>query len=251
MQGQKIQMIIGKTTLALLTSTLLLQCLAQQAIAADLQTLWQPGWQCGKVATVSKKFVQNLVNHNALYGYRLNNKYLPLLLGQDPESSGAILFVQNKGKWRAYPIAQGSTVLNMYSTPAYNRLTLFATWGNQGVSTDYITLNGTQQLTQFSCATVHLPAELNRPNWGKQYPGLHDFNIDTSGKGSLISATYLAHGKQSQKHWYQYQTTNWGKNWTDARSIKAPKGKTKGIFQAATESAHERQMVNHLLKSLR
>ena len=251
MQGHIIFMTIKNAIITLSIGSIFLGVTVANAAPIDTRTLWQPSWQCGKTTAVSKKLIENLINHNALYGYRLNNKYLPILLGQDPENSGAILFVQTKGKWLAYPIAQGSIVLNMYSTPAYNRLTLFATWGNQGVSTDYLALNGTQQLTQFSCATVHLPTELNRPNWGKHYPGLHDFNIDTSGKGSLISAAYVTKGRQTEKRWYQYQTTNWGKKWSDARSINPPKSKNTGVFQAATETAPEKTKVNSLLKSFK
>ncbi len=251
MQGQLKQTMIKKLLTGMgMIATLLTPSLSHTA-PINTALLWQPGWRCGQATVVSKKFVQNLITHGALFGYRLNNKPLPLLLGQDPENSGTILFVQYKGKWRSYPIAQGSTVLSMYSTPAYNRLTLFATWGNQGLGNDYIALNGTQQLSQFSCTTVHLPAELDRPDWHEHYPGLHDFNMDTTGKGSLISAAYVNRGKQAEKHWYRYQTSNWGKQWSEARTITPPKTKTAGIFQAAKETPPERGMINSLLKGLR
>jgi hypothetical protein len=124
-------------------------CAAETALAAapinttnDTASLWQPGWQCGQANQVSRAFINSLIKNNALHGYSLNGVSLPLLLGQNPAESGAILFAKSQNTWRAYPIADGSAVLAGYSTPAFNRLMLFATWGRGGPSNDYILLHG-------------------------------------------------------------------------------------------------------------
>lgn len=217
--------------------------------AAEFAALWQPGWQCGREATLSKAFLHSLLDSNSLHGYALNDIPLPILLGQNPDQSGAILFVQHQGAWHTYPIADGSMVLGAYSTPAFNRIMLFATWGREGPGNDYIVLQGKNQLGSFDCSTVHFPAELNRPNWGNQYPGLHDFNMDTTGRGSLVTAANVPAGKAEEKHWYQYFTGDWGRSWSEARPIAAAPAKMDGIFHPVNDIPPPRWLLNSLLAS--
>ncbi len=216
---------------------------------SEFASLWQPGWQCGQASPVSRAFLNALIKKNALHGYALKGVTLPLLIGQNPAESGAILFAKRDNTWHAYPIADGSAVLAAYSTPAFNRLTLFATWGREGSGNDYMVLQGKNQLREFSCSTVHLPAELNRPDWGNRYPGLHDFNMDTQGHGTLITAAYLPDGANERKQWYQYNSNDWGKQWSDARKIPAMPAKLDGIFQPITDIPAPTWLVNSLLAS--
>ncbi|OQX10248.1 MAG: hypothetical protein BWK73_20805 [Thiothrix lacustris] len=216
----------------------------------EAASLWQPGWQCGQASTVSRAFLNALIKNNALHGYALNGVTLPLLIGQNPAESGAILFAKRNNVWQAYPIADGSAVLAAYSTPSLNRVTVFATWGREGPGTDYIVLQGKNQLSDFSCTTVPLPAELNRPNWGNSYPGLHGFNMDAQGRGTLITAAYLpAAGNDERKQWYQYSSNDWGSSWSEARKIPAIPAKLSGIFQSLTDIPAPAWLVKSLLAS--
>ena len=212
---------------------------------------WQPGWQCGRVIAPSKQLITQLLKNHALHGYSLNGKALPVLVGQSPEQLGAILFVKHKSSWRSYPIAQGGLVLAAYSTAAYNRIVLFATWGKQGLGNDYLAIRGKDQFGSFSCTPVHLPAELDRPDWGNQYPGLHDFNILPAGTGTLISAAYLQEGRKTVKHWYHYQTKDWGKSWSEAKRVAAPTQKVLGVFKPLQETPAAANLVKDLLSNAR
>ncbi len=91
-------------------------------------------------------------------------------------------------------------------------------------------LQGKNQLGNFACSTVNFPAELNRPNWGKQYPGLHDFNMDSQGRGALITAANVPAGNTEAKHWYQYATSDWGRSWSEARPIRRCPGEYGRYF---------------------
>ncbi len=211
--------------------------------------LWQPGWACGKAANVNRAFLRSLTDNNALHGYALNGIPLPILLGQNPEQSGAILFAKYNGKWQAYPIADGSVVLAAYSTPAFNRLMLFATGGREGPGNDYLVLYGKNQLRDFGCATAPFPAELSRPNWGNTYPGLHDFNMDTQGRGTLIAAANIVEGNTDSKHWYQYTSSDWGRSWGKALNLKALPPPKQGIFLPLQEVPASPWLLNNLLNS--
>lgn len=213
----------------------------------DVAALWQPGWQCGQSSRVSKAFVNSLIKTNALHGYTLQSVTLPLLIGQNPTESGAILFTKRDNAWQAYPIADGSAVLGAYSTPSLNRVTFFATWGREGPGNDYIVLQGKNQLRDFSCTTVHVPAEFNRPNGDNHYPGLHDFNMDTKGRGTLITAAYVRAGNDERKQWYQYSSNDWGNSWSAARQIPVMPTKLDGIFQPLTEIPAPAWLVKSLL----
>lgn len=212
--------------------------------------LWQPGWNCGQASTVNKPFLRSLLDSRTLHGYALNGIPLPILLGQNPDQSGAILFAKHEGVWKAYPIADGSVVLAAYSTPAFNRLMLFATGGREGVGNDYIVLHGKNQLSEFGCATVHLPAELNTPDWANFYPGLHDFNMDSHGRGTLITAVNMAMGNTEVKHWYQYTTRDWGRSWGEALNLKGIPADKNGIFQPLQETAASPWLLNSLLSNI-
>ena len=217
------------------------------APANTFATLWQPGWACGQATRVNPDFVRHLANSHTLQGYALNGVPLPILLGQNPEQSGAILFAKHDGIWQAYPIADGSVVLAAYSTPAFNRVTLFATGGREGLGNDYLVLQGKNQLSEFGCATVHFPAELDRPDWSSRYPGLHDFNMDTQGRGTLITAANVPAGNAEVKHWYQYATNDWGRSWSEARNLKAKPADKQGIFHPLQETPPSPWLLNSLL----
>jgi len=235
--------------LLLISSLLPVSGCAGEILKTDVAAWWQPGWQCGQAERVSKAFVNSLTKNNALHGYALKGVTLPLLIGQNPAESGAILFAKRDTVWQAYPIADGSAVLAAYSTPSLNRVTLFATWGREGPGNDYIVLQGKNQLNDFSCTTVHLPAELNRPNWGNRYPGLHDFNMDKQGRGTLITAAYVPAGSGERKQWYQYSSNDWGNSWSEARQITAMPAKLSGIFQPIAEIPAPDWLVKSLLAS--
>jgi hypothetical protein len=233
--------------LLLITSLLPVSGLAKPT--NEFASLWQPGWQCGQASPVSRTFLNSLIKSNSLRGYALKGVALPLLIGQNPVESGAILFAKRDNAWQAYPIADGSVVLAAYSTPAFNRLMLFATWGREGPGNDYIVLQGKNQLSEFSCTTVHFPAELNRPNWGNHYPGLHDFNMDTQGRGILITAAYVPASNGERKQWYQYNSNDWGNRWSEARKIPTIPAKLDGIFQPITDISAPTWLVKSLLAS--
>ena len=219
--------------------------------ANDFAALWQPGWACGQATTVNKAFLNSLTARNALHGYTLNGVPVPILLGQNPDQSGAILFAKHEGAWQAYPIADGSVVLSAYSTPAFNRLMLFATGGREGPGNDYLVLHGKNQLRDFGCATAHFPAELNRPDWGQRYPGLHDFNMDPEGRGSLITAANVPTGNTEAKHWYQYTTNDWGRSWDEAHNLKAMPARKQGIFHQLQEAPASPWLLQSLMNNTR
>jgi hypothetical protein len=235
------------TTVTLLLASTLIT--GAGATGLDREMLWQPGWQCGKETTISKKLVKSLQESGFLRAYKLHGAALPILLGQDPEGLGAILFVQKQGKWHNYPIASGGMVLTAYSTPSYNRIMLFSTWGNQGPGNDYIVLHGKHQLGEFACTTVHFPAELNRPDRANQYPGLHDFNMDKKGQGTLLTADYLTESGRETKHWYRYTSSDWGINWNEAKPATIPTAKLPGIFTPIQQIKAPPAMVKTLLQS--
>lgn len=232
----------------------LLSVMVQNAYALNQVTLseplWQPNWQCGQPAPLSKYLVTTLLKKQALRGLSLKGKPLPVLLAHAPDSLGTLLFVKQGTRWINYPIGEGSTVLGAYSTPAYNRLTVFATWGRQGVGTDYVTLQGKQQLKQFACYPVPLPAALSHPAWGQHYPGLHDFNVDNRGRGTLITANLQLQGKKALKQWYQYQSSSWGREWSSAQVVPSNPTKAAGIFKPLQEIAPPKKLVNALLKAM-
>lgn len=222
---------------------------AEAVALPDFATMWQPGWQCGREAPLSKALLQSLLKQRAVYGYALNGVPLPMLLGKNPDQLGSILFVQHQGGWHAWPVADGGEVLAAYSTPAFNRVMLFATWGRQGPGNDYVVMHGKRQLGEFGCTTLHFPAELNRPDWGNKYPAVQAFNMDAQGRGTLFTAAKVPAGPAEETHWYQYFTPDWGRSWSEARNVRGAASKLRGIFQPVSEIPPPRWLVESLLAS--
>ena len=219
--------------------------------ATSTTLTWQPAWQCGKATKVSKQFVQALWNDGALYSYRINQTKLPIIVAQEPDSTGTILFVRQKNQWRIYPIAKGSSMIGLYSTAAYNRLMIFVSWGNDGNRPQkYLVLNATHQLNSFNCTSLLAPTDLLTAGWTAEYPGLHDFNMDNKGRGTLVSAAYRSKNGKQEKQWYQHTTTDWGKMWQKPSKITKPPTQTPSILSAAKEIPADKTLLTSLLKSL-
>lgn len=217
--------------------------------ALDFANMWQPGWQCGQETPVSRILVQSLLDKKALYGYALNGIPLPMLLGKDPQQLGSILFVQYQGRWHAWPIAEGGEVLAAYSTPAFNRVMLFATGGRQGPGNHYVVLHGKHQLGEFGCSSISLPAELDRPDWGKQYPAIQAFNMDETGRGLLFTTSAAQSVRAELPQRYQYSTHDWGRSWSEAGQARATSANMTGIFQPISEIPPPPWFVHGLLAS--
>lgn len=222
---------------------------APQAVAIPgFNSLWQPGWQCGREAPLNKALLQSLLDQRALYGYALNGKPLPILLGKNPAQLGSILLVQHAGSWHAWPIADGGEVLAAYSTPAFNRIMLFATGGKQGPGNDYVVMHGKHQLGEFGCTPLHFPAELSRPDWAGKYPAVQGFNMDAKGRGTLFTASKTPYGPTGETHWYQYSTPDWGRSWSEAKTVPGS-SKMRGIFQPVSEIPPPRWLLDSLMAS--
>lgn len=205
---------------------------------------WDKRWQCGKEITIKKSTIQYLKKNKRLFAYRHKDKALPLLISQDYANTGLILYTRLKNKWRAYPIAQTSIPMGVYSTASSFRVSIFA-MGGKHVFTG---LNIKHQFRNISCNHLPLPDDLQNKNM--QYLTLQDFNVQKTGTGQLIGASYDASKKGSTKlRWFRYHTHNWGYKWEKPGPIKAPKKghKTPGLFTLSQEFPAPNWLINSLL----
>ena len=209
---------------------------------------WDNRWRCGKEIPIKKKTIQYLQKKKMLFAYRHRGKALPLLISQDYAHSGLILYTRLKKKWRAYPIAQASIPMGVYSTASHFRISIFA-MGGKHVFTG---LNIKNQFRNVSCTHLPLPSGVNNKNM--QYLTLQDFNVQKTGTGQLLGASYDASKRGSTKlRWFRYHTHDWGYSWNKPGPIKAPrKGhKTPGLFTVSKEIPAPNWLVKSLLRQAR
>ena len=210
--------------------------------------IWDNRWQCGKEIPIKAATIQYLKAHNKLLGYRLKGKALPLLVSEDYDGSGLVLFTRLNKRWRAYPIAKSSIPMGVYSTASHFRISLFAMSNTH----QFTSLNIKNQLRHLQCRQLPVPAEIE--NNAMQYLSLQYFNVLPSGTGQLISAAYDASKTGKTKlRWFRSYTHNWGYSWDKPGPIRAPKRNhaLKGAFLKAKEFPAPSWLVNSLLRQAR
>lgn len=209
---------------------------------------WQKSWRCGKEIAIKKSTIRYFQKHKLLFAYRHNGKALPLLISQDYNHSGLILYTRLKKRWRAYPIARTSIPMGVYSTASHFRISIFAMGGKHL----FTGLNIKNQFRNISC--THLPLPHGVHNKHMQYLTLQDFNVQKTGAGQLLGAAYDARKKGSTKlRWFRYHTHDWGYSWNKPGPIKAPRRghKTPGLFSASKEFPAPNWLINSLSRQAR
>lgn len=209
---------------------------------------WDNRWKCGKEIPIKRSAINYLKKKKLLFAYRHSGKALPLLISQDYVNSGLILYTRLKNTWRAYPIAQRSIPMGVYSTASHFRISIFAMGGRHL----FTGLNIKNQFRNISCN--HLPTPTGVQSKNMQYLTLQDFNVQKSGNGQLLAAAYDANKKGSTKlRWFRYHTSDWGYSWNKPGPIKAPKRghKTPGLFTAGKEFPAPNWLINSLLRQSR
>jgi hypothetical protein len=209
---------------------------------------WDKRWQCGKEIPIKAATIKYLKAHNKLLGYRLKGKALPLLVSEDYDGSGLVLFTRLNKRWRAYPIAKNSIPMGVYSTASHFRISLFAMSNTH----QFISLNIKNQLRHLQCRRLPVPADIE--NNSMQYLSLQYFNVLPTGTGQLISAAYDASKVGKTKlRWFRSYTHDWGYSWGKAGPIRAPKKNhtLKGAFLKAKEFPAPPWLINSLLKQAR
>lgn len=209
---------------------------------------WDDRWKCGKEIPIKKTTIKYLQKKKLLFAYRHKGKALPLLTSQDYQHSGLVLYTRLKKKWRAYAIAKMSIPMGVYSTASHFRISLFAMGGKHL----FTGLNIKNQFRDVSCTHLPLPGGVQNKNM--QYLTLQDFNVQKTGTGQLLGASYDASKKGSTKlRWFRYHTHDWGYSWEKPGPIKAPrKGhKTPGLFTVSKEFPAPKWLINSLLRQAR
>ena len=209
---------------------------------------WDKRWKCGKEIPIKKAAIKYFQKKKLLSAYRHKGKALPLLISQDYQHSGLILYTRLNKIWRAYPIAKTSIPMGVYSTASHFRISIFAMGGKHL----FTGLNIKNQFRDVSC--THLPLPSGVQNKHMQYLTLQDFNVRKTGAGQLLGASYDASKKGSTKlRWFRYHTHDWGYSWQRPGPIKAPgKGyKTPGLFTSSKEFPAPSWLVNSLLRQSR
>jgi len=235
----------NRTLIALLTLPVLLPLTLQAAIAAPH---WDQRWQCGKEIGIKKSTIQYLKRHKLLYAFRLKGKALPLLLSEDYGGSGLILYTKLNKRWRAYPIANHSIAMGVYSTDAHFRVSIFAMSQHHQL----MALNIKNQFRDIRCNKLPIPYEVRKRK--AQYLSVQSFNILPSGRGQLLGAAYdFNKAHKSKLRWYRYHTHNWGYQWSKPGPIKAPKKgyKLAGAFSQAKRFTAPNWLTRSLLKQAR
>ena len=230
----------------LLFFTLLLSSIPLFAQAKSPQ--WDNKWRCGKEIQIKKSNIQHLKNKRLLHAYRLNGKALPLLMSEDYAGSGLILYTRLNHRWRAYPIANASISMGVYSTASHFRISIF------GMSRYHrlTMLNVKNQLRNISCNILPLPKEIKAED--TQFLTIQDFNVQPSGTGQLLGAAYDFNKPEASKlRWFRYHTNDWGYHWKKPGPIRAPKKGTKlhGSFYRAKPFPAPNWLTNSLLKQAR
>ena len=236
-----------RCTAILLFFTLLLTSLSLSA-AWSSAPKWDNRWKCGKEIPIKKTTIKYLQKKRLFFAYRHKGKALPLLISQDYEHSGLILYTRLKRKWRAYAIAKTSIPMGVYSTASHFRISIFAMGGKHL----FTGLNIKNQLRDISCNYLPLPNGVHGKNM--QYLTLQDFNVQKTGAGQLLGASYDTSKKGSTKlRWFRYHTHNWGYSWNKPGPIKAPKRghKTPGLFSVSKEFPAPNWLVKSLLRQSR
>ena len=209
---------------------------------------WDNRWQCGKEIPIKKNTIRYLQKKKMLFAYRHKGKALPLLISQDYANTGLILYTRLKNKWRAYPIAQSSIPMGVYSTASHFRISIFAMGGKH----IFTGLNIKNQFRNVSC--THLPMPSGLQNKNMQYLTLQDFNVQKTGTGQLLGASYDSSKRGSTKlRWFRYHTHNWGYSWDKPGPIKAPRRghKTPGLFTVSKEMPAPNWLITSLLRQAR
>lgn len=211
---------------------------------------WQEGWACGKAVTPDRALVDELLAREELHGYAVNDVTLPILVGENMEGMGPVVFIQRAGQWQMYPVAEGHLVVDVFSTPFYDRFMLFTMWGIEGPGAEYTVLRGKGQFTDMDCLSVAFPKNLNQP-WANEYLELEDFNIDKDGNGVLVGSVYREQEGEEVRDWYRYTSTDWGKTWSVPVQIDLPTTQgLPGVFLPAVGTEPSKALLDSLLASL-
>jgi len=232
--------------------SLLAVTLSVNLAAAAPASKWDPRWQCGKEINIKKHHIRDMQRKKLIFGYKLNNGTLPLLLTQDYNGLGMVLYVQLKNRWRAYPIARDDIPMRIYSTAAHFRISLFSMSGINAKDQHFTVLNIKNQLRHFECLTIQTPKGMNNKNM--EYLTLQDFNVHSNGAGQMLAAAYdLRKAGSGQLKWYRYNTSNWGYTWKAPGPIAKPKkgARLPGLFYPAKEIAPPKSLITSLLKQAR
>ncbi|PWQ96305.1 hypothetical protein [Leucothrix arctica] len=209
---------------------------------------WDKRWQCGKEIPIKKATIQYLKARKKLLAYRLKGKALPLLISEDYNGTGMIVFTRLNKRWRAYPITKSSIPMGVYSTASHFRISLFAMSNRH----QFTALNIKNQLRNIQCRNLPVPAGIKRNSM--QYLSVQYFNVLPSGNGQLISAAYDASKVGKTKlRWFRSHTNDWGYHWDKPGPIQAPKKKyvLKGSFIKAQEFPAPWWLISSLLKQAR
>ena len=232
-------------TLLILSASLFTVSSFSAHAAQEKVPTWDKRWQCGKEIPIKANHIKYLKNNNKLLAYRLNGKALPLLVSEDYNGSGLVLFTRLNKRWRAYPVNKSSIPMDVYSTASHFRISLFA----MSATHQFTALNIKNQLRNIQCRRLPVPANIEKNPM--QYLSLQHFNVLPSGTGQLISASYDASKSGNNKlRWFRSHTHDWGYNWDKPGPIKAPKKNhsLKGSFIKAKEFPAPKWLVNSLLK---
>lgn len=206
---------------------------------------WEKRWKCGKEIPIKARAIRYLKKHNKLIAYKLKGKALPLLVSEDYNNSGLIVFTRLNSRWRAYPVAKNSIPMRVYSTASHFRISLFAMGNNHTLTA----LNIKNQLRNIQCRRLPIPTSIKKS--AMQYLSVQDFNVLPSGAGQLISASYDASRTGKTKlRWFRSHTNDWGYNWGKPGTIRAPKKgfKLKGAFFKTKEIPAPKWLISSLLR---
>lgn len=209
---------------------------------------WNKNWRCAKEIPILKSTINYLKSKQLLHAYRLKGKALPLLISEDYAGSGLILYTRLQGRWRAYPIANASINMGVYSTAAHFRVAIFSMSRYHQLTM----LNIKNKLRHLSCNILPLPKEIKNKN--TQFLTVQDFNVLPTGNGQLLGAAYdFAKSEPSKLRWFRYHTHNWGYRWDKPGPIRAPKKgkKLPGSFIRAKMFPAPKWLSNSLLKQAR
>lgn len=227
------------------------QTVAAQAQDSGDQDSWGDDWKCGRVIPITPKLLGNLDfddPYRPVVGYLGGGRVPPFLIGVfKPVAYGAVLFVNENGVWKAFPLQEGGDPFAVYVSPDHGGAVIFAMWTREGPGQDYTVLSTNNGFRSRSCAVVPRPASLYSVGHTLDFMEIADFNATPAGNATLIgSVNFQDDEKPGPVRWYRTSTSRLGTKWLRPRRIAARPKPLTGIYTKV-----EHQDLQPLIDSLR
>jgi hypothetical protein len=226
----------SRVSLALVTA---LATLVMPRVSSDAADLSVNGadWICGKAFAVTRGLGRLALRAETMrgasgQGEAKRKRTPPYFVAQLPDL-GTVLFVKRGPAWVGYAIEDGGAIQSVKQSDHDRTVIAFSMLSREGPGNSYTVLSTRDGFASIVCSSLQFPKELNEPMYLNEYLAFVDFNMDTSGVGTLIGSAHIERDGQSITRTYRYRTQDAGVSWSEPELMEALARPLSGVLRDA------------------